>query len=77
MLANMDHPHEAFWTWVGENMPEVRRNALWPDCDSAAEFLEPDLAPILAQRSWEEFQMPQNAEPFVQVKLDVLFYCSP
>lgn len=48
-------------------MVKVRGYALRPDSDGAVEFLEPDLAPVLAQGPWEEFQMPEDAEPFVQV----------
>ena len=58
-------------------MVKVRGYALRPDSDGAVEFLEPDLAPVLAQGPREKFQMAEDAEPFVQVEFDVLLDCGP
>lgn len=55
-------------------MQEVGGDAFRPDGDGAAEFLEPNFAPVLAHGPWQEFEVTEDAKPFVQVEFDVLFY---
>lgn len=73
VLAEMEHAGEPAWGWVGEDVEEVGWDAFRPDRYGAAEFLEPDLAPVLAHWAGEEFELAQDPEPFVEVEFDVLF----
>lgn len=54
LLADMYHAGEPFRSGIGKNVDEIGGDRFWPDSYSATELLQPDLAPILAQRSWEE-----------------------
>lgn len=58
-------------------MVKVGRNALGPDCNGAAEFLQPDLTPVLAQRSRQELEMAEDSKPFIHIQFDILFDRGP
>jgi hypothetical protein len=58
-------------------MVEVGGDALGPDRDGAAEFLQPDLTPVLAQWSRQELEMAEDSKPFIHVEFDILFNCGP
>lgn len=65
LLPEVQHAGESGRGRVGEDVEEVGRDAFRPDGHGAAELLQPDLAPVLAHWPREEFEVAQNAEPFV------------
>lgn len=54
LLADMYHAGKSFGTRIGKNVYEIGGDGFWPNGHGATELLQPDLAPILAHRSWEE-----------------------
>ena len=71
-LTLVQHPRQPIRTRVGKDVVKIRGDGFWPDGHGAAKFLQPDLAPVLAHGSREEFEVAQDFEPFVQVEFDVL-----
>lgn len=54
-------------------MIKIRGSGTRPDGYRAAETLEPDFGPVLAQGAGEEFEVAEDFEPFVEVEFYVLF----
>jgi hypothetical protein len=54
-------------------MIEVGGDAFRPDCDGAAEFLQPDLTPVLAHWSRQELEMAEDSKPFIHIEFYILF----
>lgn len=58
-------------------MVKVGGDALGPDRNCAAEFLQPDLTPVLAQRSGQELEMAEDSKPLIHIEFDILLDRGP
>lgn len=58
-------------------MVKVGGDALGPDRNGAAEFLQPDLTPVLAQRSGQELEMAEDSKPLIHIEFDILLDRGP
>ena len=63
---------KSLWSRITEYIEEVVEGRFGPDGNGSTEVLQPDFAPVLAQRSRQEFQVSEDFEPFVEVQLEVL-----
>lgn len=72
LLTGLQHARQPVGRRVAEDVPEVAGLAFRPDGDRAAEALQPDLGPVLAERARQEFEVAEHLEPFVQVEFEVL-----
>lgn len=68
----MQHARQSLRSRIGEDSPEVGDDGARPDGDGAAELLEPDFGPVLAEGSRKKFEVAEDFEPFVKVEFEVL-----
>ena len=71
-LPGLQHPREAFRGRVGQDVVKITELALRPNGHGAAELLQPDLRPVLAQRPWQQLEVAQDFQPFVEIEFEVL-----
>lgn len=72
LLPGLQHPRQALRRRIAQNIPKIPHLTLGPNRHRPTKPLQPNLRPILAQRSWQQLQMPQHLEPLVEVELEVL-----
>lgn len=76
LLAHVDHASQSLWRGVRQDVNEVRGDGLGPNGNRSAKTLQPQLAPVLTQGSWQKFEVAENLEPFVEIEFEILWLSS-